>query len=331
MIGSFKNAVKMKYVIAAGPLPSEDYPPKHIAEWMKICEGLGRKDLADQIKMQWHKVLNKYPQARFKWETAVPAATNSLKKNIFGGKEFVEWLAGEQDLSSAEKKEATHVSSLLPPKPAGLPAIAVPKKDETTEDWASEAAKTKEVLLQNKKAFTDINDYISYLEKEANDLKRKISDYGPGGSKSKTKKGEPSSYSARVPKWEATLSAFVDQLEETKKNFKEVAAEFKAAANAYNHSPVVTVGFEKKSQDSLANILTYVLNMSDLDKQRELLAKLNETLEKQGTTASVEEVVAGDILQGLFTKLKNVLKTIKEWVLGIKTSVKAFDKLANIY
>jgi len=322
---SFVTAIRKKYVLAAS-LPREDYPPANIAAMLKQCEDIGRSDLAKQIQAQWEKVLKKYPKTRLNWPTAVVIGGNSIKKNVFGGKEFAMWL---KDQEAEVPSEAKKIPSVLPP-PKEAPAIAIPKKNETSEDWAAEAAKTKEALVAAKQAFTDVKEYISYLEKEANDLKKKISTYGKGGPKEKTKSGAPSKYSERVPKWVAQLEATASQIEETKKNLKEAEVEFKGAVNNYNSAPVTTVAYEKKAKESLDNILTYVLNMKDLDKQRELLVKIDETLGKQKTVAGAEEIIAGDRLAGLFEKFKVGFKNLKSWLLGLKKSVSSFSKLAAI-
>jgi hypothetical protein len=325
---NFMAAVKRKYYIVAASLPAEDYPPANIASFIKQCESLNRSDLADQIKMQWSKVLNKYPETRRNWATAVVIGGNSIKKNIFGGKEFVVWLKEQEELTTAQKNAAKAIPTIMQP-PKGAPAIAIPKKDETPEEWAEEAAKTKEGLLAAKKAFTTVNDYIVYLEKEATDLKKKIGTYGPGGEKSTTKTGTPSKYADRVPKWQAVLKTTMEQIDETKKNFKEIEAEFKAAANNYNNAPITTVAFEKKAAAGVENILEVILNMKDLDKQRDLLSKLNDSLEKQKATGAVE-AAAGDKVIALFKNFIEGLKNLKSWFLGLKKSVDAFGKLASI-
>jgi phage host-nuclease inhibitor protein Gam len=323
----FATAVKLRYIIASG-LPSEDYPPANIASMIKQCEALGRDDLADQIKMQWRKVLNKYPNTRLNWPTAVAIGGNSIKKNIFGGKEFVMWLKDQEDLTAEQKAVAQKVETILPP-PKGTPAIAVPKKDETPEQWQEEAAKTKEAYIAAKKAFGDVKEYISYLEKEAADLKKKIKTYGAGGEKEKTKSGEPSKYAGRVPKWEELLKVAIDMIEETKKNLKEVESDFKGAVTNYNNAPITTVAYEKKAQSGLENVLEYVLNMKDLDKQRDLLEKLNAAMGTK-TTAGVEEVVAADKIASLMQKIKDGLKAVMAWIKGLRASVNEFGKLAAL-
>ena len=329
MLRSFLAAVKAKYIIAT-TIPSEDNPPANIATMIKQCETLKRDDLANQIKMQWRKVLNKYPQARLNWPAAVAIGGNSIKKNIFGGKEFVIWLKEQEDLTTEQKAAAKAVPSILP-APEGTPAIAIPKKGETAEEWTIEAAKTKEALVAAKKAFSDVKEYIGFLEKEASDLKKKIATYGPGGDKEKTKGGGASKYAERVPKWVAMLEATVSQIEDTKKQFKETEGEFKTAVGSYNSAPVTTVAFEQKAKENLDNILTYVLNMKDLDKQRELLAKLNDAIGKQSATAEASEIVAaGDRISLLFEKFKIGIKSLHAWFLGLKKAVNGFGKLAGI-
>ena len=60
----------------------------------------------------------------------------------------------------------------------------------------------------------------------------------------------------------------------------------------------------------------------------ELLAKLNESLAKQKTTASVEVVALN--MPALIEKVKAGFKALKSWLLGLNKSVNTFSKLANI-
>jgi len=328
MLRAFVTVVKAKYQIQADVL-SEDKPPSNFVLMMKNCEAVGRKDLSDQILMYWRKFLQKYPEKRANIAAAVAHGTNSIKKHLFGGKDFVIWLKDQEDITPEQKKSIQEVTTILP---KDVPAIATPKKAETQEDWLAEAARTKEALASAKKAFADVREYIKYLEKEAEDLKRKISDYGPGGAKSKTKDGSPHAYTKRVPKWEEVLKGILVMLEDARKEITASEAKFKEAVADYNSAPITTVAFEKKAQDNLENVLALILDMKDLDKKREMLAKLNDTLGgKQETTGSIE-VDAGisDRIRNLLVKFKDALKSFKEWFAGINKAVTAFGKLAAI-
>ena len=323
----FLSLVKTKYVIMAAGNPSEDYPPANINSMLKQCEAVGRKDLADQIRMQWVKVLNKYPGTRVNWGAAVKIGGASIKKNIFGGVEFGVWFQGQQDLSPAQQTAAKNVVSILP-APAGTPALAIPKDGETAEDWKAEALQTKANLASAKKGFSDVNKYIEFLDKEVRDLKKKIADYSKGGEKETTKTGKPHKLADRIPKWNVILEAVVSQLEETKGKFQEAKTGFAEAVDNYNHAPLTTVAYEQKAQENLSNILEMILDMKDLDKQKELLAKLNDSLSKQKTTASVEVVAIN--LPGLIDKVKTGFKALKSWLLGLNRSVNSFNKLASL-
>ena len=68
--------------------------------------------------------------------------------------------------------------------------------------------------------------------------------------------------------------------------------------------------------------------MKDLDKQRDLLAKIDEALGKQKTTASVEVVAVN--ISGMIEKLKLGLKSILNWLSNLTKSVKTFSKLASL-
>ena len=323
---SFFRTVSAKYQIEA--VMHDDKPVSQYVVMIDNCEAVGRKDLADQIRMYWRKFLNKYPKYRIGDAQAYAAAAkhgmNSIKVHLFGGKEFVVWLK-EQDIAPAQVKELQAVPPITMPK--DTPAIAIPKNNETQEEWLVEASKTKEALVAAKAAFNDAGEYIKYLEVEAGKVKQMIEK----NKDLKKKDGSPHKLSERVPKWTAQLEATINLLEETKKSLGETEKKFKEAANDYNHAPIITVAFEKKAQENLDNVLLYVANMTDLDKQREILVKLNETLGKPKSTASVEEVTAaGDILANLLAKFKNGFKAIMAWLGNLTKSVDAFSKLASL-
>ena len=321
---SFFKTVKSKYVVA---VMHDDKPISQYVVMISNCEAVGRKDLADQIKMYWRKFLNKYPKYRIGDDNAYKAAVkhgmNSIKAHLFGGKEFVVWLKEQEDVTPEQIKEIQAIPPIVPPK--GAPAIAIPKNKETQEEWLAEANRTKEALVAAKAAFTDAGEYIKYLEVEAGKVKAMIEK----NKDAKKKDGTPHKLSERVPKWTAQLEATISLLEETKKSLSDTEKQFKEAANDYNQAPILTVAYEKKAQENLDNILLYVANMTDLDKQRAILVKINESLGKSKTTAGVEEVIAaGDLLTTLITKFKDGFKSLKSWLLGLKTSVNAFGKLA---
>ena len=325
----FMSKVKAKYIITAS-LPREDYPPANIAKMIKTCQDAGRDDLAHQIQMQWAKVLHKYPASRKNWGAAVKIGGASIKKNVFGGKEFHAWLKDQENLSPEQKKEAQEIPSVVTPM-KGVPAIAIPKDNETPEQWKEQAAKTKEQLAEAKKGFSDIKEYIKFLETEVHGFQKKIETYGPGGPKNKTTQGKPSKLSLRVPKWQELMKATAEQLAETKQSLVQAEGQFNTAVNDYNNAPVTTVDYEKNVQSNVENILEYVLNLKDLDKQRELLEKLNDTLDKQKVSASADEVTAAsDKLASFFSSIKTGFNFLKKWVFGLHKSVNKFGQLARI-
>ena len=73
-------------------LPAKNYPPANLAKMIKECVAAGHKDLGDLIMNQWNKTTDKYPEVRLSWGTATNIGTRSVKKNVFGGVEFSEWL-----------------------------------------------------------------------------------------------------------------------------------------------------------------------------------------------------------------------------------------------
>jgi hypothetical protein len=306
----------------------DDKPIVQYVVMIDNCEAVGRKDLADQIKMYWRKFLNKYPKYRIGDSDAYKAAAkhgmNSIKAHLFGGKEFVVWLKEQEDVEPAQLKELQAVPPIVTPKDA--PAIAIPKNNETQEDWLAEASRTKESLVAAKAAFNDAGEYIKYLEVEAGKIKQMIDK----NKDAKKKDGTPHKLSERVPKWTAQLEATIALLEETKKSLGDTEKQFKEAVNDYNHAPILTVAYEKKTQDNLDNVLLYIANMTNLDKQREILTKLDDALGKMKITAGTEEVIAGDILTSLFTKFKDGFKALKSWLTGLNKSVSDFSKLAAL-
>jgi chromosome segregation ATPase len=325
----FMSKVKAKYSITAS-LPREDYPPANIAKMIKMCEDGGREDLGHQIQMQWAKVLHKYPASRTNWGAAVKIGGASIKKNVFGGKEFMQWFKDQEDLSPELKEEAKSVPSIISPM-KGVPAIAIPKDNETPEQWKEEAAKTKENLAEAKKGFSDIKEYIKFLETEVHGFQKKIETYGPGGAKNTTTQGKPSKLSLRVPKWQELMKVTAEQLAETKASLVQAEGKFNTAVKDYNNAPVTTVEYEKNVQGNVENILEYVLNLKDLNKQRELLEKLNDTLDKQKVGASVDEVTAAsDKLASFFNSIKTGFNFLKKWILGLTNAVSKFEQLARI-
>jgi hypothetical protein len=90
-------------------LPGINYPPANLAKMIKECGEVGRKDLGQAIMDQWNKVTVKYPEVHMSWGTATNIGTRSVKKNVFGGIEFSEWLnaaAGAAQAKPAKKAKA---------------------------------------------------------------------------------------------------------------------------------------------------------------------------------------------------------------------------------
>jgi len=319
----------------AAALPDTDYPPANVAKMIKECENAGRSDLGQQIMMQWNKVVNKYPQTRINWGAATKIGSASIKKNVFGGVDFHVWLSTAESLPEDVKQAIKAIPTIAQP-PKGTPAIAIPTDSEQPEDWANEAAKTASMLEKIQESIGDGKDFINYLNKEIGDLKQKISVYGPGGEKEMTQSGKPSKLALRVPKWEAQLESFEAQLEATGNALAEAEVDMKASGEAYNNAPVTTVAYEKKAQKSLDNILEFILNMEDLEKQQRMLEKFNETLDNlsKKTVASLITADIWDAALGMFDKIMNAIKSktdaMANWLKGLHKSVNEFSEIANI-
>jgi hypothetical protein len=302
-----------RWMIAGNPAPN--YPPANINGWMKTCIEHGRKDLADKIQKQWEAVLQKYPKARLNWGMAVTVGGNSIKKNVFGRKDFHVWF--QEQLG-----EPVAVAPIPEVKPS-VPAIAIPKPNETPEDWRSAAAKTTAMLMDLEKAFGTAEEMVDYLQKEVKDIERKIKEYGPGGRKEFTKSGAPSKFSLRVPKWEAELGVYQQKLDEVDAQITASKKQTAKAKVAYDNAPVTTVAYEEGMQDALDVALERILNMSDLEKQQQMLVKFQkmaQQLDKQ-KTASLKEAGIFDTLFSAFDKFVSFLvrgwKSVMNWARGV--------------
>lgn len=310
-------------------IPTEDKPPSNLASMIKQCEAKGRSDLAKQISDQWERVLAKYPATRVNWGAASSIGGASIKKNVFKGKEFADWLFERVP----GKEPIANIPVVVIPK--GTPAIAIPSRDETPEDWANAAAETESMLKNAEKAFKTVDEFLDYLGREMGDLKRKVGEYGPGGAKHLLKSGEPHSMAKKVPKWEAQLGAYESKFLATKAKLAAAEEKLSEAAGSYRVAPVTTVAFEEKAQDSLADILEFILDMTDLEKQKTLLAKFKENLAKQkeksaaSLVVTADESVVGDYLLSLWDSLVGYWDSVLEWAKGLTSAVDSFQKLAQ--
>lgn len=323
-----------KMLIAS--VPSEEDPPSNIAAMIEQCIALNRKDLAEPIATQWKKVLKKYPTSRLNLAAATKTGNMTIKKNIFGGKEFVVWLSEQEDLSPEIKKEAKKISAIAP-MPKNIPSIAIPKEGETAEDWQNAADETKLRISEARKAFKDVNHFILYLEKQFVDIQRKIRNYSLDDTKIKNKKGAYNSYIKRIPKWENELAAYIEQINGIKNTIKNAESEFITAEKSYNNAPITTIEFETKTQDSLDGVLEVILDMDDLEQQYKLLVKFNEALKKQKQKATGSfEVYADfwgklvDIFNSSISSLKIGWAKILKWVTGLNKSIVGFNKFASL-
>lgn len=324
-----------RFLVAS--MPSEDHLPSNAQQMIEQCEALGREDLADQIKLQWRKVLKKYPATRVNWGSVIKIGCLSVKKNVFGGKEYASWISEQHELSSEQKKEASKIDTVIKP-PKEIPTIAVPKDNETIEDWHIFYDETKLRISEIRKALSDINGFISFLEKQISGLKRKLSEYGPEGSKKVLNKGKPDKrYITRIPKWEVQLDAYTEQLNVIKTNFKEADMGFKDAEKKYNSIPITTVSFEKLAQQKLDKVLMFVLDTEDLEQQEKFLSKFNFSLQKLAKKATGSYEVTSDFWDGFFKAVTDLIANLKagwsrvlKWVKGLNKSVQDFDALASI-
>lgn len=316
----------LKQVLAAG-FPAEDYPPSNIAAMIKTCKSKGRDDLAEQILNQWAKVLEKYPNTRVNWAAASCIGNSSVKKHVFGGKDFAEWI-NEQLETPVPKAEVKETKEIIEIK--DVPAIAIPKKDETVEDWVAASERTKEMLQNAQRAFKTTEEFIDYLNKEIEDLKRKLAEYGPGGAKEKTKRGELTEMAKRVPKWENQLASYVAKYTEIHENVISSKEKFVKATDTYNNTRVTTVAFEKKTQNTLEDVLEFILNVEDLQKQRVMLEKFQQTLQKMEKEKVAASVVVANVFSDIFGAIKQLWNNLVKWSKNLGNAVSKFEESLNV-
>ena len=339
MVKSLSKAMKLlisEGFYAVASLPTADKPPSNLASMVKQCEAKGRKDLGEKILAQWSKVLDKYPHARLNWAAASTIGGASIKKNVFGGVEFVDWLSAKLKL---EPEEAASLPSIPVVELApNTPALAIPKVGETPEDWKDAAAETAAMLKNAEKAFKHVDEFLEYLNKEIGDLERKVSEYGPGGKKHLLKSGEPHSMAQRVPKWEAQLKAYSAKLKETTTIVSGAEKKFTEAAESYSVAPVTTVEFESKAQESLTDVLSFILDIKDIKKQKQLLGKFKESLErmendKVAANVSASVVMAegvGTFIESLWDKVRGFWDSVIKWCFGLSDAVDSFYDVAHM-
>jgi len=315
--------------LALAAVPSEDYPPSNIASMIKQCEAKHRSDLGDKIKEQWIKVLNKYPGTRVNWGAASSISASSIKKNVFGGKDFVDWLSENAALTPAETQQAAKTPAVA--VPANTPRIAIPEEGETPEQWKAEAKVTEGLLAQARAGFGSAKEFAEYIQKEIFNLHRMIADYGPGGAKSTTSKGKPSAMSLRVPKWLAQITAHETVLATIKQEIDDSEKQLLAAAESYGSVPITTVAYEKKAQESLEDVLGFILDIKDLKKQRELLLKFQDTLRAADKKTAANTAVAGpmDLLSEAWDAVVSFVTSIIKWGKSFSRATKRFGAIAN--
>lgn len=329
---SFRSLVFAKYLVIAG-LPDTDYPPANWAAAMKNLKSMGREDLAGQLMDYWNSFLVKYPESKIKeWKCVVPHFNNSIKKHLFNGKTYEEWLAGQHEISPVQRKVAKEVSKVEAP-PKGTPACAIPNPKETADEYQAAMKQTKGRLDEVRSSISNVKDFISALESESKKLQTKIEKW----EGSTTKGGSPTEYSKRVPSWKAELKLYQDQIALAKTEMEATETKFQEAAKSYEKSPVATVKFEDEVQKSLKKILDFIMDIDDLEEQQKMLAKFGATIDKQkgkGKPKSEGSVrVEADVhsaLSAIASKLKSAWKALKSWLKGFDGAIDKFSELASI-
>jgi predicted nucleic acid-binding Zn-ribbon protein len=323
-------------IITAGGVPARDYPPANIASWIKQCKAVGRDDLGQKIMDGWNHCIEKHGAQILRndsWACATVLGANSVKKNVFGHKDFVVWFQESQAtaVTPLDKNQIQQAKEASKPAVVQSTGPGVPKKDETMEDWAKAAMETKRTLDEASAGMADVESFMkNVLVPQIADLERKIADYGPGGSKSQTKTGGPSKLAERIPKWQAELKVYKDKLDELTKSVTDVKSKFEAAKSQYKEDAPMAVGMEQAMQNSIEKMMEVILNMKDLEKQRDMLMKFSNMIDKQKVAASVE-VNAGiiDAIMGFLKKVSDGVKIVARWAANLVKAVDNFEYTAT--
>ena len=266
------------YEALGAAFPGKDYPPSKFASWIKACKAKGREDLGKKIMDAWNSVWERYPATRVNWATAHTIGENSIKKHVFQGMDFQVWF--EQIANTAftpeETKELRQAKDTLPPN---TPAIAIPKANETFEDWSAAAKRVEEELKNLESTFANSDEFLAHIQKQMDDIERKISTYGQGGPEHLTSKGVPGKMSFRIPKWEEEKKVYVAKFSDVKKKMENAEKNFKTGKDAYHTAPITTVAFEGKVLERIAQISIQLKSLEAektalLEEMKNLMAQL---------------------------------------------------------
>lgn len=322
-----------RLLVAAG-MPAENYPPSAIAAWIKSCKEAGRDDLGKKIMDWWnHNVLTKYPHVRVNWGAATKIGMASVKKNIFGGMDFVDWIQ-EQGAAAPVVQKAKKIpeKAEATPELRSAPKLTIPDDGEQPEDWQREAEKTKVMLDQGESAFNNAGQFYDMLLQQATEIEQKIEKY----KDATTSSGKPHKFQERVPKWEAQLKVYKAKIQEVEAQIKKAKAQFANVTKKYNHAPATTVKFEQAAQQDLQGVLEFIMNMSDVKKQKEMLAKFNKMVQgmDESKAASMERSATfWDKITEAWDHFTNWLahawKDAVEWVKGLFKSIDKFEDLVT--
>lgn len=330
----FRSAVLAKYlIIASNPWAVKDNPPVGWATIIKNLKAMGREDLSKVIADYWNNWLDLHPDLKGKHIAKVTTHFgNSIKKHLFKGKVYEQWLAEQHDeISPIQQQKAKEAAKEAAKVPEGTPSIGIPGKNETVEDFTAAQAKTRQEIQAAKGEFQSVFEFISAMESQAKDIQRKIETWG----NAVTKSGEPDARSKRIPKWKAELEVYVEQLALIKEEASKNEKTFDGAVKKYEETHIGSVKYEEKVQESLSdltNVLDLIMEVKDLKKQKALLEKFNATLEKQkkiGASFLVEADIS-DKISDFISKLKAGFKSLKSRFSKLNRAVNKFAEIASL-
>lgn len=314
--------------IIESSIPQKNYPPANIGSYIKQCKAKGREDLAQLIMNQWNSLLDKLGSnpMRASWPAMTKYGSNSVKKHVFGGKDFIDWLNSqlEEELTKEEEKQ---IKKIKEPK-IKAPKIAIPKDNETIDDWKKQEQKTQVEIKKTLSSFDEANIMIDLYKQQIIDAEKKIEMYDVGGPKHFKKDGvTPVKFFERIPKWKQQIEECKIQISQLESSVKGGKESFEDSTKGYNNAQVITVDFEKAAQESLDEMQQYLIKLVK-DKNWKLIENISKDLAKD---TDLKKVASFDIEAGILDKITDGFKSIGKFVMNIISWIKGFRKSVSTF
>lgn len=327
---SVQNSKLIRALMVTAMLPpSEEYPPSNILAWMKQCDAIGRSDLAQAIKNQWNVVIKRYPESRLNWPSASKFGSLFIKNNVFGGLDFLNWISSKFALTKKQQDRIKNIPKVFTPKDTSR--IAIPKDDETIDEWFKCANSTKTLLQKIISSFQKSDAYIIQIKKQILSIREKLGIYLDSEDVD-TIRG----FSSKVDKWDRILEAYEDEVEESLSKFRKIEEYFKKNKIKYENTRITTVSFEEYVQASLLPILEFMADIKDFESQKDSLTNLSEALKNYESAMQYPtKIVSFNVenilikLDEMFSNVKGTWRSLSRWVSSLEKTLNKFDKVLN--